>query len=224
MGEPGAAKPAGARRWRAPLGRRTWYLAIMAVIALGMIIVGGVGLLVQGNDAPRHQVASGCGLINCGASLPARGISTQGHISRAHTRVSHAPELPTPSPTPSKASTPAPAAAADISVTLTAHRERRDFDQFHDQLILVNKGGSPVSGWTVQLTLPRDEIDFVEIVSGWHGDPFDHWEYRGDTLTITADTDSETLSPGGLLDVSIHGGGIRPPRPVARSTVLPARP
>jgi hypothetical protein len=92
-------------------------------------------------------------------------------------------------------------------VTITSDRDRRDFDHFQAQLTLVNQGTSPVSGWTVQLTLPRDDIDSVERQDGRDGAPFDHWQYRGDTLTISADADSETLSPGAPLDLTIHGRG-----------------
>jgi hypothetical protein len=64
-----------------------------------------------------------------------------------------------------------------------------------------------VSGWVVQLTFPSDDIDSVERQDGRDGAPFDHWQYRGDTLTISADADSETLGPGAPLDLSIHGRG-----------------
>jgi hypothetical protein len=99
------------------------------------------------------------------------------------------------------------AAAANVSVSFSSDRERRDFDHFQDQMTLVNNGGSPVSGWTVQLTLPGDGIDSVEIPSGWDGVPFEHWQFSGDTLTISADTRSETLGPGAPLHLSIHGRG-----------------
>jgi hypothetical protein len=210
LGGPRTDEAAGPGRWLASLGRHAWYLAIAAAAALGMIIIGGVGILVQGNGTPSPQLASDCGLINCGASLPSPNISTQSHISKVHTSVSHAPSAPkqpAPSPTPSQTATPAPAAAANVTVTVTANRDRHDPDRFHDQLTLVNQGGSPVSGWTVQLTLPGDGIDSVESVSGWDGVPFDHWRYSEDTLTISADTDSETLGPGAPLNVSIHGRG-----------------
>jgi len=71
----------------------------------------------------------------------------------------------------------------------------------------VNNGDSPVSGWTVQLTLPRDEVFSVETQSWWDGVSFEHWQVSGDTLTISADSDSETLAPGEPLNVSIHGRG-----------------
>jgi hypothetical protein len=172
---------------------------------------GGVGDV----GGPSQPVASGCGLINCGASVPRPGISTQSHISKAHTSVSHAPAAPkqsaspgaTPAQAPTTAPAPAPAPAANVTVSLTSDRDRRDFDHFQDQLTLVNNGGSPVSGWTLQLTLPRDGIDSVENQDGRDGETFEHWQYSGDTLTISADTDRETLSPGDQLNVSIHGRG-----------------
>jgi hypothetical protein len=47
----------------------------------------------------------------------------------------------------------------------------------------------------------------VETQRWWDGVPFEHWQVNGDTLTISADTDSETLAPGEPLSVSIHGRG-----------------
>ena len=180
----------------------------MAAVALGLVTVGGVGILLQGHSARSHQVASGCGLINCGSTLPPPipTTSAQSHISKAHSSVSHPPSAPKQSAPPSATPSQAPA-PANVTVTITSDRDRRDFDHFQAQLTLVNQGDSPVSGWTVQLTLPRDDIDSVERQDGRDGAPFDHWQYRGDTLTISADTDSETLGPGAPLDLSIHGRG-----------------
>jgi hypothetical protein len=200
-------QPAGAGRWLTPVARHPWYLAT-AAIAVIALVVGGAALLIQGGG-PSQPVASGCGLINCGASLPSPGISTQSHISKAHTSVSHPPAAPKQSASPRSQAptTPAPVPATNVSVSLTSDRDRRDFDHFQDQVTLVNNGGSPVSGWTLRLTLPGDGIDSVENQDGWDGVPFDHWEYSGDTLTISADTDSETLGSGSPLNVSIHGRG-----------------
>jgi Cellulose binding domain len=95
----------------------------------------------------------------------------------------------------------------DITLTFTSGSDRHDFDHFRDQLTLVNNGSRPVSGWTVQLTLPGDEIFSVETQPWWDGVPFEHWRASGDTLTISADNDTETLAPGEPLSVSIHGRG-----------------
>jgi Cellulose binding domain len=212
--------PGGTRRgpsrsggWLPPLGRTTWYLAILAVTALGLT-AGGVALLAGSGGGPSHVAAPDCGLINCGASVPrpSSTISTQSHIGKAQTAVSHPPATSappassSPGPTPA-APTPVVAAAVHVSVTFSSDQNRRDFDHFQEQMTLVNNSGSPVSGWTVQLTLPVDEVDSVEIPSGWDGVPFEHWQFSGDTLTISADTGSETLGPGAPLNLSIHGRG-----------------
>ena len=154
-------EPAGTGRWLATLGRHPWYLAIMAVAAFGLV-AGSVTVLVQANSTPGHQpAASNCGLVNCGAALPGPSttISTQSQIGKAHTTVSHAPK-PSASPTPSPAQAPTQAQASPPNVTLTfsAGQDQRDFDHFQGQLTLVNQGGSPVAGWTAELTLPGDEI------------------------------------------------------------------
>jgi hypothetical protein len=47
----------------------------------------------------------------------------------------------------------------------------------------------------------------VETQPWWDGVPFEHWRVSGDTLTISADNDTETLAPGEPLSVSIHGRG-----------------
>jgi Cellulose binding domain len=213
--------PARSGGWLPPLGRNTWYLVIVATVVLGLT-AGGVALLAGSGGGPSHEAAPDCGLINCGASLPGPSatISTQSHIGRAHTAVSHPPAAPAPSAAPPSSappqastpagSTPTEAAAANVSVTFSPDQDRRDFGHFQEQMTLVNNGGSPVSGWTVQLTLPGDGVDSVEIPSGWDGVPFEHWQFNGDTLTISADTRSETLGPGAPLNLSIHGRGNTP--------------
>jgi hypothetical protein len=203
-------EPAGTGRWLATLGRHPWYLAIMAVAAFGLV-AGSVTVLVQANSTPSHQpAASNCGLVNCGAALPGPSttISTQSHIGKAHTTVSHAPKpSASPTPSPSQAPTHAQASPPNVTLTFSAGQDQRDFDHFQGQLTLVNQGGSPVAGWTAELTLPGDEVFSVENQDGRDGSPFDHWQFDGDTLTISADNSSETLSPGEPLSLSINGRG-----------------
>jgi hypothetical protein len=203
-------EPAGTGRWLATLGRHPWYLAIMAVAAFGLV-AGSVTVLVQANSTPSHQpTASNCGLVNCNAALPGPSstISTQSQIGKAHTTVSHAPK-PSASPTPAAAQAPTQAQASPPNVTLTflAGQDQRDFDHFQGQLTLVNQGGSPVAGWTAELTLPGDEIFSVDNQDGRDGSRFDHWHFDGNTLTISADDSSETLTPGQPLSLNIDGRG-----------------
>ena len=211
-GPTGMDEPAGTGRWLATLGRHPWYLAIMAVAAFGLV-AGSVTVLVQANSTPSHQAAaSNCGLINCGAAVapvPAATISTQGHIGKAHASVSHAPK-PSASPAlpPTQAPTHAQASPPNVTLTFMADQDQRDFDHFDGQLTLVNQGGSPVAGWTAELTLPGDEVFSVENQDGRDGFPFDHWQFDGDTLTISAGSSSSgTLTPGQPLSLSIHGRG-----------------
>jgi hypothetical protein len=203
-------EPAGTGRWLAALGQHPWYLAIMAVVAFGLV-AGSVTVLVQANRTPSHQAAApNCGLINCGVAVPAPSVSTSAEIriGKAHTTVSHAPKPPaSPAPSPSQAVTPAQASPPDVTLTFTASQDQRDFDHFRGQLTLVNQGASPVAGWTAELTLPGDEVFSVENQDGWDGSPFEHWQFDGDTLRISADNSSETLSPGEPLSLSIHGRG-----------------
>ena len=205
-------QPAGTGRWLAALGQHPWYLAIMAVVAFGLV-AGSVTVLVQANSTPSHPAAApNCGLINCGVAVPAPSVttSTEIRIGKAHTTVSHAPKPPAaPTPSPSQAATPAQASPPDVTLTFTASQDQRGFDHFQGQLTLVNQGASPVAGWTAELTLPGDEVFSVENQDGRDGFPFEHWQFDGDTLTISADNSSETLSPGEPLSLSIHGRGRR---------------
>ena len=212
-GPTGMDEPAGTGRWLATLGRHPWYLAMMAVAAFGLV-AGSVTVLVQANGTPSQlPAASNCGLVNCGAALPGPSatISTQSHIGKAHTTVSHAPKpSASPAPPPSQAPTQAQASPPNVTLTFSADQDQRDFDHFQGQLTLVNQGGSPVAGWTAELTLPGDEVFSVENQDGRDGFPFDHWQFDGDTLTISADNSSETLTPGQPLSLSIHGRGQTP--------------
>lgn len=203
-------EPAGTGRWLATIGRHPWYLAIMAVAAFGLVL-GSVTVLVQANSTPSHQpAASNCGLVNCGAALPGPSatISTQSHIGKAHTTVSHAPKpSAAPAPPPSQAPTHAQASPPNVTLTFSADQDQRDFDHFEGQLTLVNQGGSPVAGWTAELTFPGDEVFSVDNQDGRDGFSFDHWQFDGDTLTISADNSNETLTPGQPLSLSIHARG-----------------
>ena len=203
-------EPAGTGRWLATLGRHPWYLAIMAVAAFGLV-AGSVTVLVQANGTPSPQPpTSNCGLVNCGAALPGPSatISTQGHIGQAHTTVSHAPKPSAPpAPPPSQTPTQAQASPPNVTLSFSAGQDQRDFDHFQGQLTLVNQGGSPVAGWTAELTFPGDEVFSVDNQDGRDGFPFDHWQFDGDTLTISADSSSEDLAPGQPLSLSIHARG-----------------
>jgi len=203
-------EPAGTGRWLATLGRHPWYLAIMAVAAFGLV-AGSVTVLVQANGTPSPQPpTSNCGLVNCGAALPGPSatISTQGHIGQAHTTVSHAPKpSASPAPPPSQAPTQAQVSPPNVTLSFSAGQDQRDFDHFQGQLTLVNQGGSPVAGWTAELTFPGDEVFSVDNQDGRDGFPFDHWQFDGDTLTISADSSSEDLAPGQPLSLSIHARG-----------------
>ena len=213
QGEPAVpGEPTGAGGLLAPLARRSWLSAIVGAVALA-VITGGVTALVWRPGTPARQVAADCGLVNCGAALPSPVtiISTQSRVTtapkKAHKKV-HKPAVHTPAPSasPSQAPAPAPPPPPDVTVTFDPGGDQH-FGHFQAQLSIVNHGSSPVSGWTVQLTLPRAEVDFVGSQDGWSGTPFEHWQFSGDTLTLSADTRNETLAPGAREDVTIHGRG-----------------
>ena len=210
QGEPAApGEPTGAGRLLAPLARRSWLSAIVGAVALA-VITGGVTTLVWRPGTPARQVAADCGLVNCGATLPSPVISTstRSRVGKAHKKKVHKPAVhaPAPSAPPSQAPSPAPPPPPDVTVSFEPGGEQH-FGHFQAQLSIVNHGSSPVSGWTVQLTLPRAEVDFVGSQDGWSGTPFEHWQFSGDTLTLSADTRNETLTPGTHEKVTIHGRG-----------------
>ena len=193
----------------------------------GVALLGGTGAaLLTVSPAPvTHALAAGCGLVTCGARLPASvtGRAVRNTVppaphrpgahrlppmsaARAHTRTpkpASAPQAPpSPSPPPRPARQPA---GPRVSVTYTLDGDGQWDQGFRAHLTIVNSGHRTVAGWTIRLTLPRDHVSWVGYPGAWL--PFATWQFSGTTLTLHADSGGETLSPGGTEVVPIFGRG-----------------
>ena len=81
---------------------------------------------------------------------------------------------------------------------------------FRAHLTIVNHGATPVAGWTVQISLPGDQVDWVGYPGAW--DPFANWQFSGDTLALNAVSGGETLAPGAteIVPISVQGSNTVP--------------
>ena len=217
-------EPAGPGRGPAPQARRRWFPAAGGAAALALL-AGGVVTLVPHHNHPVAQLAADCGLIHCDATLPGAIATTSpsAHLSTARphhkTRASASPSTshvhtpaasatstkPTPPPPPSPA--PKPPTGPNVAVTYTLDSVSQRGNHFHAHLTIVNRSSQTVSGWTVQLTLPGDWVHWVGYRQGRDWNPFSSWRLSGSTLTLSATSASETLSPGAPQTVYIDGGG-----------------
>ena len=188
--------------------RHRWYIAIGAIAGLGLL--AGVMLLLQPGSTPAaHTLAADCGLVNCGAAVPAPATAAHaspGALSR------HRPYQPvlvmrraprvTPGP---QATSPGPAApAVTVSYAGSGHGNS---GRFSTQVTLVNHGSTAVSGWTLRLSYPGDQVFWVGYSGGWRGGAFVSWQFGGGTLTLSAQAGGETLAPGVTQSIMIAGTG-----------------
>lgn len=185
-------------------------------------------LLTISRGPQARPLAADCGLVTCGASLPPVVTgpavpSTAAHSStRAHRRhrAAHQRVLapmahsrlrpPAPSARPAHPGQPRlphqrrPAPAA-VSVTYTLDGTDPWHQDFRAHLTIVNHGATPVAGWTVQVSLPGDQVDWVGYPGAWN--PFANWQFSGGTLALNAVSGGETLAPGGTEIVPISAQG-----------------
>jgi hypothetical protein len=181
--------------------RHRWYIAIGAAAGLGLL-AGGV-LLLPGRTPATHPLAADCGLVNCGAAVPA-SVTAGSAPASPRTLLRHRPYQPVPVTRTAPLRTPAPAAsprpAVTVSFSSSGHGNSR---RFSTQVTLVNHGRTPVSGWTLRLSYPGDQVFWV----GWPGGDFVSWHLGGGTLTLSAQAGGETLAPGGTQSITVSGTG-----------------
>jgi hypothetical protein len=192
----------------------------------GVALLAGTGaVLLTMSPAPAtHPLAAGCGLVTCGARLPAsvtgqavrntvppaphrpgsRQVTPSMSAARAHTRTPKPVSARRPPPSPAPRPTRQPAGAR-VSVTYTLDGSSQWDRDFRAHLTIVNSGHRTIAGWTIQLTLPGDRVDWVGYPGAWR--PFATWQFGGTTLTLHADSSGETLSPGSTEIVPIFGAG-----------------
>jgi xyloglucan-specific exo-beta-1,4-glucanase len=186
--------------------RHRWYTAIGVVAGLGLL-AGGLLLALPGSTPATHTLAADCGLVHCGAAVPAPATAVFAPASpRALLR--HRPYQPVPVTKRAPQVTPTPPARPAAPAVTVSYSEfgHGNSGRFSTQVTLVNHGSSPVSGWTLRLSYPGDQVFWV----GWPGGQFVNWQFSGGTLTLSAQAVGETLAPGGTQSIMVSGAGSSP--------------
>jgi hypothetical protein len=225
-------RPGQAPWWRPrPFARPLWYPVAGGAAAVALVAGGAMTLLTISHGPRARPLADDCGLVTCGATLPHVVTRTavpstavrstapaRRHHRRAHRRVLAPAAHSFPSPAP-----PAPPArrhpgrphrgqAAPPAVTVTYGLDGTDpwHQDFRAHLTIVNNGRTPVTGWSVQVSLPGDQVDWVGYPGGW--DPFANWQFNGETLVLNAVSGGETLAPGAteIVPISAQGANTTP--------------
>jgi Cellulose binding domain len=231
-GVPGDAAdfPGGQPWWRPrPFSRPLWYPVAGAAAVLALLAGGAMTLLTAAHAPRARPLADDCGLITCGATLPpavtgAAPPSTavrstapaRRHHRRAHRGVlapaAHSLGSPTPAARPHRQHRAPGPRAAPPAVTVAYTLDGTDPWQqgFHAHLTIVNNGSTPVAGWSVQVSLPGDQVDWVGYPGAW--EPFASWQFSGGTLTLNAVSGGETLAPGAteIVPITAQGGTTAP--------------
>ena len=227
-------RPEQQRWWRPrPFARPLWYPVAGAAAALALLAGGGMTLLTVSRGPKARPLAADCGVVTCGAILPpvvtgqaVPSTATHG-TARAHRRHRAAGRrvlAPTahsrlrPAALPGRPShrghrrPPAPGGPAAAAVTVAYTLDSTDpwHQNFRAHLTIVNHGAIPVAGWTVQVSLPGDQVDWVGYPGAW--DPFANWQFTGGTLALSAVSGGETLAPGAseIVPISAQGSNTVP--------------
>jgi Cellulose binding domain len=225
--------PGGRPWWHPrPFSRTLWYPVAGAAAVLALLAGGAMTLLTAAHAPRARPLADDCGLVTCGASLPpavtgAAPPSTAArsqaparrHHRRTHRQVlapaAHSLDSPTPPALPHRHSrrhqVPGhQAAPAAVTVAYTLDGTDPWQQDFHAHLTIVNNGSTPVAGWSVQVSLPGDQVDWVGYPSAWM--PFANWQFSGGTLTLNAVSGGETLAPGAteIVPITAQGGTTSP--------------
>ena len=227
--EPPATAPATVWRPR-PFSRPLWYPVAGAAAVLALLAGGAMTLLTAAHAPQARPLADDCGLVTCGATLPAAvtGVAppstavrstapARRHHRRAHRQVlapaAHSLGSPAPPAPPHHRRHPVPghqAAPSAVTVTYTLDGTDPWRQGFHAHLTIVNNGSTPVAGWSVQVSLPGDQVDWVGYPGAW--EPFANWQFGGGTLTLNAVSGGETLAPGAteIVPITAQGGTTAP--------------
>jgi len=173
--------------------RHRWLTAAGTPATVAAMAGGGLVLL-------RHQPAAGphrdCGLVPCSATLPRS-------VTASATGPATAPGRTRPAPHPARAAGRAGshAQAAQAGARLAAgpgqsadHQVRVHYTIRHlrggavtGQLVIVNHGGTPVTGWQLRLVLPGDDHYQVGHAASTSA---------GDSLVVTARPGTRALGAG----------------------------
>lgn len=215
--------------WRPrPFSRPIWYPVVSAVAVVALLAGGAMTLLTVSGGAHARPLASDCGLVTCGARLPGAVTSTSApgtavrSTAPAHRRdpavdarvltpkvhsrpVAQAPPARAPHRWHPRPPHPGPPGPPGVTVTYTLDGTNPWQQNFNAHLTIVNHSAAPVAGWTIQVSLPGDQVDWVGSPGGW--DPFANWQFNGGTLALNAVSGGETIAPGGTEIVPITAQG-----------------
>jgi hypothetical protein len=187
--------------------RHRWYIAIGAIAGLGLL-AGGLLLVLPGSTPATRTLAADCGLVNCGAALPAP-VTPASSPGSARPLPRHRPYQPAPVPRATPLVTSTPPAGQAVTVSYSGGG-RGNAGRFSTQLTIVNQGSTPVAGWTLQLSYPGDQVFWVGYPGSGPGTEFVSWHFGGDMLTLSAQAGGEALAPGGTQSIVIVGTGNSP--------------
>jgi hypothetical protein len=187
--------------------RRRWYIAIGAIAGLGLL-AGGLLLVLPGSTPATHTLAADCGLVHCGAALPAP-VAAGSWPASARPLPRHRPYQPASVPRPARPATSTPPAGQAVTVSYSGSGHGNG-GRFSTQLTIVNHGSTPVAGWTLQLSYPGDQVFWVGYPGGGPGTEFVSWHFGGDMLTLSAQAGGEALAAGGTQSIVVAGTGHSP--------------
>lgn len=212
--------------WRPrPFSRPLWYPVVSAAVVVALLGGGAMTLFTVSGGAHARPLAADCGLVTCGARLPAAVTSSSTpsmavrSTAPAHRRdpaadarvlapkVHSRPASQAPPASPPHRWHPRPPhpGPPGVTVTYTLDRTSPWQQNFNAHLTIVNHGAAPVAGWTIQVSLPGDQVDWVGSPGGW--DPFANWQFNGGTLALNAVSGGETIAPSGTEIVPITAQG-----------------
>jgi hypothetical protein len=199
----------GPGRLAGSLARHRWITAAGMTATVAAVAGGGVALAFHdGSAAPRQE----CGLVPCAAALPASvqsgGREPASGAGPASTPTAASPTVPQRAPAPPSPpeaiSFPAPVAssagravsadrAIGVSYAITEDGEHGILGQ----IVIVNNGSAPVSGWRVRVVLPGDT--HYQVLSAGN-------RSAGDALVMTSAA-GQALAGGGTELVAFTARG-----------------
>jgi hypothetical protein len=211
--------------WRPrPFSRPMWYPVVSAAAVVALLAGGAMTLFTVSGGTHARPPAADCGLVTCGARLPtAVSTSTPSMAVRSTTpahrrdpaadarvlapKVHSRPASQAPPARPPHRWHPRPPhpGPPGVTVTYTLDRTSPWQQSFNAHLTIVNHGAAPVAGWTIQVSLPGDLVDWVGSPGGWG--PFANWQFNAGTLALNAVSGGETIAPGGTEIVPITAQG-----------------
>ena len=173
--------------------RHRWLTAAGTTATVAAMAGGGLALIQHPPAAGQHQ---DCGLVRCSATLPSSVASAGAGPARA-------PGSPRPAPDPARSADRAaghaqapeaaagPGRSADHHVGVHYQIKPQPGRAVTGQLVIVNHGGTPVTGWRLRVVLPGDGHYQVAHAAGASARAS-----AGDSLVLTALPGQPALGAG----------------------------